>query len=46
MSLTTKLRGMLLRLPKLTPEAVVAAVCLGLAGAAALEELARWLSQL
>lgn len=44
MSLTTKLRG-LLKLPKLTPESVLAAVCVGLAGLAALEELARWLAQ-
>ena len=43
MSLTTKLRG-LLKLPKLTPESVVAAVLVALAGLSALEELARWLS--
>lgn len=44
MSLTRKVRG-LLKLPKLTPEAVLAGVCAALAGLAALEELARWLAQ-
>ncbi len=44
MSLTRKLRG-LLKLPKMTPESVIAAVLVALAGLAALEELARWLSQ-
>ena len=43
MSLTRKVMG-LLKLPKLTPESVVVWVCLGLAGAALLEELARWLA--
>lgn len=43
MSLTRKVRG-LLKLPKLTPEAVVTAVLVALAGLAALEELARWLA--
>ncbi len=43
MSLTRKVMG-LLKLPKLTPEALVAVVCVGLAGLAALEELSRWLS--
>lgn len=44
MSLTRKVRG-LLKLPKLTPESVIAAVLVALAGLAALEELARWLSK-
>jgi hypothetical protein len=44
MSLTRKVMG-LIKLPKLTPEGVLAWLCVALAGAAALEELARWLSR-
>lgn len=44
MSITSKIRG-LLKLPDITPEAVIVWVCLGLAGWAVLDEFARWLSQ-